>query len=212
MPSRASTHATDLESNKQMTTDTAETTLNTTTPAAAHEAPQLLEVLTAADLVAAIQAAGCAVRPVSQDGGVHLSSACHGVGFTVLWGNAEAPGRYVDITLSCPLRMQGGQLTEEVFAEWHRSRRFARMSRHADVVALEMDVVAAGGITPAHLTVMLKLWTQMVGQFLAYLRNVGPQQVKSGAGAAEAAAPAKATDTITAMAAAEASAAAAAGA
>lgn len=131
----------------------------------------ILEMLTTADLVDAIQAAGCAVTPVNRDGGVQLSSACHGVGFTVLWGNAAAPGAFIDITLSCPLRMQGGVLPDEVFADWHRSKRFARLSRHDDYVVLEMDVIAAGGITRAHLRVMLTLWTQMVGQFLAYLRN-----------------------------------------
>lgn len=140
-------------------------------PNTAAPGAEILEGLTTADLVDAIQAAGCAVTPVSRDGGVQLSSACHGVGFNVLWGNAAAPGCFIDITLSCPLRMQGGVLPDEVFAGWHRSKRFARLSRHDDYVVLEMDVIAAGGITRAHLQVMLKLWTQMVGQFLAYLRH-----------------------------------------
>lgn len=142
-----------------------------TTIEASETGSGILGMLTAVDLVDAIQAAGCAVTPTSRDGGIQLSSACHGVGFTVLWGNAAAPGSFIDITLSCPLRMQGGLLPDEVFAEWHRSKRFARLSRHDDYVVLEMDVIAAGGITRAHLQVMLKLWTQMVGQFLAYLRN-----------------------------------------
>lgn len=131
-----------------------------------------------ADLVAdAIRAAGCGVTPVPQDGVVHLHSACHGVGFQVLWGNpmpaveAGASPRWADLTLSCPLRVQGGSLPAALESEWHRAKRFARVSRHGDHVVLEMDIIAAGGISRGHLEVQLGLWMQMMGQFFGFLRN-----------------------------------------
>ncbi|RZL66186.1 MAG: YbjN domain-containing protein [Variovorax sp.] len=152
----------------------------------------------------AIKAAGCAVTAIEQDGVVRLHSASHGVGFQVLWGNAMAPGQYADFTLSCPLRVQGGTLPVEVLGEWHRTKRFARVAQHGDFVVLEMDVIAAGGITPANLSVSLQLWTQMMGQFFLHLRNFKPAaaplageastgETSSGETAAEEAAPATAT-------------------
>ncbi|WP_411886448.1 YbjN domain-containing protein [Polaromonas sp. YR568] len=127
----------------------------------------------------AIKAAGCAVTAIEQDGVVYLHSASHGVGFQVLWGSALSPGQYADFTLSCPLRVQGGTLPGEVLADWHRTKRFARAALHGDFVALEMDVLAAGGISPAHLVVSIQLWTQMMGQFFLHLRNFKPAAAPS---------------------------------
>jgi len=143
------------------------------TPAAATAvaAPELLQSLNAGVMSDAIQAAGCAVTAIEQDGIVRLHSASHGIGFQVLWGNPVGTGEYADLTLSCPLRVQGGTLPEGVLASWHRSKRFARVAQHGDFVVLEMDVVAAGGIAPAHLALTLQLWTQMMGQFFLHLRN-----------------------------------------
>jgi len=142
------------------------------TPGAAPAAaPELLLFLNAKVVSDAIQAAGCAVTPVEQDGVMRLHSASHGIGFQVLWGNPIGPGEFADMTLSCPLRVQGGTLPEGVLSAWHRSKRFARVAQHGDFVVLEMDVVAAGGVTPAHLALSLQLWTQMMGQFFLHLRN-----------------------------------------
>jgi hypothetical protein len=139
----------------------------------------LLTLLDAGVVTEAIQAAGCGVTPVvAPDGVTHLHSACHGVAFQVLWGNPVPPAeeggaiRWADLTLSCPLRVQGGMLPATLESEWHRAKRFARVSRHADHVVLEMDIVAVGGISKEHLDVQLRLWTQMMGQFFAFLRNL----------------------------------------
>jgi len=37
-----------------------------------------------------------------------------------------------------------------------------------------MDVIAAGGISPANLVIQIQLWTQMMGQFFLHLRNFKP--------------------------------------
>lgn len=140
---------------------------------------ELLVTVTPEQVSDAIKAAGCAVTAIEQDDVVHLHSASHGVGFQVLWGSALAPGQYADFTLSCPLRVQGGTLPGEVLADWHRTKRFARAALHGDFVALEMDVLAAGGISPAHLVVSIQLWTQMMGQFFLHLRNFKPVAAES---------------------------------
>ena len=136
---------------------------------------ELMLALTPEHVSEAIKAAGCAVTAIEQDGVVRLHSASHGIGFQVLWGNALGPGIYADLTFSCPLRVQGGVLPDAVLADWHRSKRFARVALHGDFVVLEMDVVAAGGVSAGHLSVMVQLWTQMMGQFFLHLRNFRPQ-------------------------------------
>lgn len=133
--------------------------------------PELIRSINASEMSDAIKAVGCAVTAIEQDGVVRLHSASHGIGFQVLWGNAVSPGEYADLTLSCPLRVQGGSLPEGVLASWHRSKRFARVAQHGDFVVLEMDLIAAGGVAPEHLVLTLHLWTQMMGQFFLHLRN-----------------------------------------
>lgn len=146
---------------------------------AAQNAQVLLSVTP--DLVAnAIKSAGCAVTTTEQDGVTQLHSASHGIGFQVLWGNVNQEKQYLDFTLSCPLRVQGGALPDSLLSEWHRTKRFARVAKHGDFVVLEMDVVVAGGVTPTALDISLQLWTQMMGQFFLYLRNFKPEVPAEG--------------------------------
>lgn len=131
----------------------------------------LLFSMNAEQVAEAIKASGCSVTAINADGLVRLQSASQGIGFQVLWGNAVSEGEYVDLTLNCPLRIEGGALPEGVLAEWHRTKRFVRAAQHGDLVVLEMDILAAGGITPNHLAMQMQLWSQMMGQFFQHLRN-----------------------------------------
>ncbi|MGJ7606833.1 YbjN domain-containing protein [Variovorax sp. LT1R20] len=134
----------------------------------------LLDAVTPEQVSDAIKAAGAAVTTIEQNGVVRLHSASHGVGFQVLWGNPVTTTQYTDFTLSCPLHVQGGTLPEAVLASWHRTKRFARVAQHGDLVVLEMDVVVAGGVSPAYLSFAMRLWMQMMGEFFLHLRNYGP--------------------------------------
>ncbi|MDP9908583.1 hypothetical protein J2W27_000676 [Variovorax boronicumulans] len=161
---------------------------------AATPAPfEMLDAVTPDQVSDAIKAAGGAVTAIEQDGVVRLHSASHGIGFQVLWGNAVTTTQYTDFTLSCPLRVQGGTLPEAVLAAWHRSKRFARVAQHGDFVVLEMDVVVAGGVSPAYLAFAVRLWMQMMGEFFLHLRNYGPAaETRGDAANADAAAAATA--------------------
>lgn len=141
-----------------------------------QEAPAWLYDVSPAQLAQAIQQAGCAVTSTERDGVTHLHSAAHGIGFQVLWGNPAAGGTCVDFTFSCPLRVQGGLAPDSLLAEWHRSKRFARVSQHGGFVVLEMDVIVAGGVAPDHLRLACVLWTQMMGEFFVFLRNHRPAE------------------------------------
>lgn len=133
--------------------------------------PKILMTIDADALAEVIRAAGCAVTTAERDGKVHLHSASHGVGFQILWGNAADAGGYVDFTLSCALRVSGGEVPRNLLDGWHRSKRFARLATHGELIVLEMDVVLYGGVTPAYLESMLRLWVMMTGEFLIHLRN-----------------------------------------
>ena len=169
--------------NKSLTTNT-----EAADSAAATNPDLLLDAVTPAQVSDAIKAAGAAVTAIEQDGVVRLHSASHGIGFQVLWGNPVSATQYADFTLSCPLRVQGGTLPDAVPTAWHRTKRFARVAQHGDFVVLEMDVVVAGGVTPAHLAFSMRLWMQMMGEFFLHLRNHTPAPEARGEAAnAEAA-------------------------
>ncbi len=161
-------------------------------------AGELIQTMTPDQVSEAIKAAGCSVTAIDNEGVTHLHSASQGVGFQVLWGAAAVPGEYADFTLSCPLRIRGGTLPPETISEWHRTRRFARVAQHGDFVVLEMDVLAAGGISTDHLTVMLRLWTQMMGWFLLHLRNFEPPAASVTGADAQGAASATAGASVSA--------------
>ncbi|WP_051516997.1 YbjN domain-containing protein [Herbaspirillum sp. RV1423] len=151
-------------------------TSDTTTTASASETAELIYFLTPEQLSDAIKSAGCSVTALEHNGVPHLHSASQGVGFQVLWGNAgAAAGQFIDFTMSCPLRVQGGVLPEGLIAEWHRSKRFARIVEHGEMISLEMDVIVVGGVSPTYLSMMVQLWTQMMGQFFLHLRNFASQ-------------------------------------
>ena len=61
-------------------------------------------------VLAEAKADGCAVISIEHDCVASLHSASHGIGFQVLWRNEASPGLYADLTLSCLLSMQGGDL------------------------------------------------------------------------------------------------------
>jgi len=142
--------------------------------AAAAQNNDLLDAVTPEQVSNAIKAAGAAVTIIEQDGVVRLHSASHGIGFQVLWGNPVTTSQYTDLTLSCPLHVQGGTLPEAVLASWHRTKRFARVAQHGDFVVLEMDVWVTGGVAPAYLAFAMRLWMQMMGEFFLHLRNYSP--------------------------------------
>ncbi|MDI9855570.1 YbjN domain-containing protein [Comamonas sp. 17RB] len=148
---------------------------NKSTPATTLPTGELLFSMNADQVAEAIKASGCAVTAVNDNGVVRLHSASQGIGFQVMWGNALREGEYVDLTLSCPLRVQGGTLPEGLLGEWHRTKRFVRASQHGDFVVLEMDILAAGGIAPQHLAMMVQLWSQMMGQFFQHVRTYAAQ-------------------------------------
>ncbi|WCM18149.1 YbjN domain-containing protein [Paraburkholderia bryophila] len=151
------------------------------TTAAAGQLPggELIEAVSIDRLAEILKAAGYRVTVAEQNGAVQLMSASQGVGFSVRFGNAaqEAAAstdatalRYLDYTHSCVLQVQG-ELPMELVASWNRTKRFARLADHGQFLALEMDVIVAGGVTERYLRSTIELWDRLIQELLLHLRN-----------------------------------------
>ncbi|MGP8444738.1 YbjN domain-containing protein [Burkholderia vietnamiensis] len=150
---------------------------NTADERAAHDAP--IEAVSAERLAEILRRAGYRVTVAEQNGAMQLMSASQGVGFAVRFGNPAvgvppaidaARIVYLDYTLSCVLQVQG-ELPAELVANWNRTKRFARLASHGAFLALEMDVVVAGGVSERHLRSTVELWDRLIQEFLLHLRN-----------------------------------------
>ncbi|PFH29466.1 MULTISPECIES: YbjN domain-containing protein [Burkholderia] len=138
----------------------------------------LLEAVGIEQLADVFRAAGYRVTATEQNGAVQLMSASQGVGFAVRFGNAvpaavgqdAADARYLDYTLGCVLQVQG-DLPAQLVADWNRTKRFARLASHGPFLALEMDVIVAGGVSTRYVRSTIELWDRMVQEFLLHLRN-----------------------------------------
>ena len=132
---------------------------------AAHDAP--IEAISADHLADVLRRAGYRVTAAEQNGAVQLMSASQGVGFAVRFGNpaaALAPQGadaqlaallYIDYTLSCVLQVQGELPAGRRGLE--PDQRFARLASHGQFLALEMDVVVAGGVSERYLRSTIEL-------------------------------------------------------
>ncbi|MFM0593295.1 YbjN domain-containing protein [Paraburkholderia dilworthii] len=172
------------------------------TKAVAEQFPggELIEAVSIDRLAEILKAAGYRVTVAEQNGALQLMSASQGVGFSVRFGNAvqdaaaaatdPAAVRYLDYTHSCVLQVQG-ELPMELVASWNRTKRFARLADHGPFLALEMDVIVAGGVTERYLRSTIELWDRLIQEFLLHLRNrpvLAEQQTDSRTTATAAAA------------------------
>jgi len=129
----------------------------------------------------ALQAAGYRVETVTAPGGeLVLRSATAGLGFTVSFPPAPAPAPgagspgFADAVFRAVLRVEG-TLPLDLVNRWNVTRRFARLGLNGDLLALDLDLLAAGGITPAALSTQIGLWDRLTQMLLAYLREELPR-------------------------------------
>ncbi|KDB08133.1 Sensory transduction regulator [Burkholderia sp. lig30] len=143
----------------------------------AHQTP--IDSIDIEQLARVLRDAGYRVTAVEQNGVAQLMSASQGVGFSVRFGNAALPSqpgvapdaaRYIDYTLVCVLQVQG-EMPAELVANWNRTKRFARLASHGAFLALEMDVIVAGGVSERYLRGTIELWDRLIQEFLLHLRS-----------------------------------------
>jgi hypothetical protein len=201
---RPDTSLKSIDSSNTGNTDMQDKQPNAGDERAAHDAP--IEAISADRLADVLRRAGYRVTAAEQNGTVQLMSASQGIGFAVRFGNpatalapqgADTPLAalpYIDYTLSCVLQVQG-ELPAELVADWNRTKRFARLASHGQFLALEMDVVVAGGVSERYLRSTIELWDRLIQEFLLHLRNrpaMAEQEAAARAAASEPAAAAAA--------------------
>ncbi|WP_144637830.1 YbjN domain-containing protein [Bordetella genomosp. 13] len=157
-----------------------------------------IQSLSAARLQDILQSMGYRVTRTEQNGMVQLLSATQGIGFAVRFGNPSATeGEFVDYTLSCALRVQG-DLPQGLVQAWNVGKRFARLAQQGIFLVLEMDVIAAGGVSENHLRATTELWDRLLQDFLLFLRQYATQAAQGEPAAEQAPAEPATADADTA--------------
>lgn len=134
--------------------------------------PPIISTFTPGQLQALLQQQGYRVEVISDEaGGEQLRSATGGLTFYVRFGNrAEADSTFVDATFYAGLRVQG-ELPFEVINRWNSNRRFCRLQRSGDVLVLEMDISAVGGVSQRHLLAMVEIWDRLAQDLIRHLKE-----------------------------------------
>jgi len=111
-----------------------------------------------------------------------IASATGGVSFNIRLGNRALPPAegFLDFTYLTVIKIDGDFPLDRV-NEWNRTKRFARLHRSGEFLVVDMDVIAAAGVTERHLRASLELWDRLLQELVAWLRGDAP------AGAANAA-------------------------
>jgi hypothetical protein len=102
----------------------------------------------------------------------YLRSATGGVPFEVQFVNRmpNDASAYADVSFVAVLGVQG-EIPLALLNDWNNSRRFARLRWVQNLVVLDMDISALGGLTQAHLQAQIGIWDQLVQDMVPYLRN-----------------------------------------
>jgi hypothetical protein len=104
-----------------------------------------------------------------------IASATGGISFNIRLGNRAAPPAegFLDFTYLTVIKIDGDFPLERV-NDWNRNKRFARLHRVDDFLVLDMDVIAAAGVTERHLRASLELWDRLLQELVAWLRGEAP--------------------------------------
>lgn len=129
-----------------------------------------IDSVTLDDLSKLLQEAGFRAETLkAQDGTTILRSAAAGVSFSIRPGNS-APTGFLDFTYTAPFRVEAA-LLKKAAEEWNGTKRFSRLYSRDNLLLLEMDVLVAGGISPAHLRATVEIWNRLLNELLVYLRE-----------------------------------------
>lgn len=125
-----------------------------------------------AALVALLQGRG--FRAELQPGPV-INSATAGIGFRIEFGNRpdDDPERFIDFVYVAVLQVPD-TLPAEFVPRWNAGRRFARLQAREGVLALDMDVLLAGGVEETHVLATLEIWDRLLQLLVTEVRAALP--------------------------------------
>jgi len=156
------------------------------TEAAVDPRLQVHEAIAPENMAELLRARGFrAELTVDQTGAPMIRSASSGLLYHVRFGNPAPQGErlYLDVSYIF-LAQVDGRSPEELAAEWNAGKRFARLHAHDRVVALEMDVLLAGGVSTAHLLATLEIWDRLMQDLASIVRQAAPQPETNQTGSA----------------------------
>lgn len=135
----------------------------------------LLSAIAPQQLTDILQQAGFRANLVDNNGVPQIHSASQGIAFVIGFGNSspQVAGSYSDFALNCLLQIEG-ELNPELVASWNRSRRFARVSQQGPWLVLTLDVLVAGGVSPAWLRGQFELWDAILREYVRHLQTPMP--------------------------------------
>ena len=120
-----------------------------------------------------MQSAGYRTEHRADNNGTPLiASATGGISFNVRMGNrAPAPVEgFLDFTYLTVIKIEGTFPLERV-NDWNRNKRFARLHQVDDFIVMDMDVIAAAGVTTNHIRATMELWDRLLQELMAWLRG-----------------------------------------
>jgi hypothetical protein len=139
-------------------------------------AEALIMSVTPEQLGEIMQGAGYRTEHRSDNAGTPLiASATGGITFNVRLGNrAPAPVEgFLDFTYITVIKVEGDFPLERL-NDWNRNKRFARLHRVDEFMVMDMDVIAAAGVTANHVRATLELWDRLLQELMAWLRGDAP--------------------------------------
>jgi Putative bacterial sensory transduction regulator len=132
----------------------------------------LLSSLTVENLRTLMQSVGYRVDTMTdRPNAPYLRSATGGVPFEVQFVN-RMPGAadsFADAAFVIVFRVEG-EVPLSLANDWNNMKRFGRLRLIQNMLVLDMDVSAVGGIAPDHLRANIAIWDQLVQDLLPYLR------------------------------------------
>jgi hypothetical protein len=123
-----------------------------------------------------LKSAGCRVEQTIDSNGVPvLTTATNGVNFNVRFANrAPAPIEgFLDYTYVTVMKLDFDFPLEKI-NEWNKIRRFTRLHKEKEFLVMDMDVLAAGGVTETHMLASLEIWDRLLQEMLMWLRAASP--------------------------------------
>jgi hypothetical protein len=156
-------------------------------------ANEVIKTVSAETLSALLKDAGYRVSQTEQNGVTQLLSAAQGIGFALRLGNKQ-PGseaEHIDFSFGCLLRTEG-VVPAELVDSWNRTKRFCRLAKFDQFLALEMDVTVAGGVVRDYLRANVELWDRLLQEFILHLRQPLPTAAAGAAAGTAATASAQA--------------------
>jgi hypothetical protein len=150
-------------------------------PAIGVPSSALISAVSPVDMAGILRQAGHPAAIVESGDFSRVQSSTRGIGFCVDFGGAADPERkHGEFSFRCWLHIRG-DLPPRTIEEWNQSKRYARLFRQEQNLAMAMDVLLSGGVSEAHLRAQCELWERLLRELIVHMRKRRHRLVNPGA-------------------------------